>query len=199
MPVPKGDIMTIDEIKRELKKILKPGRFNHTIGVMNTSVKLAQTYGADESKAAMAGLLHDCAREIKGEVLFELCERYHIPVDDVCRTQPELLHGPLGSKLSEEVYGVSDREVLDAVCYHTTGRENMSLLEKIVFVADIIEPSRNFKGVDEIRKDAFVDLDKAVLAALDGSIRYVLSKGALLHIDTVNSRNYLINEINKRW
>jgi len=190
--------MTTDEIKSKLKQTLKENRYNHTIGVMETAVKLARVYGEDENKAEIAGLLHDCAREIRGEELFELCGKYHIPVDDVSRAQPELLHGPVGAKLAEEVFGIKDADILNAICYHTTGRMNMSMLEKIIYIADIIEPLRSFEGVEELRKEAVVDINRAVLLALDGSIRYVLSKGAMLHVDTVNSRNYLLNEICKQ-
>lgn len=189
--------MTVDEIKSKLKQTLKENRYNHTIGVMETAKKLAQIYGEDENKAEIAGLLHDCAREIRGEKLFELCEKYHIPVDDVSKAQPELLHGPLGAKLAEEVFGINDADILNAIYYHTTGRKNMSMIEKIIYIADVIEPLRDFEGVEEIRKEAMIDIDRAILLALDGSIRYVLSKGEMLHIDTVNSRNYILSEICK--
>lgn len=186
--------MTIDEMKNKLQGILTPKRYSHSLNVMNTAVQLARIYGADEKKAAVAGLLHDCARDIRGGKVFDLCDSYSIHVDSICKVQPELLHGPLGAKLVEDEYGVTDKEVQRAIHYHTTGCEDMNLLEKVVFIADYIEPGRSFNGVDAIRKQAYADMDGAIIQALDSTIRFVLSKGNLVHPDTVIARNHLILE-----
>lgn len=183
---------SIEDIKLRLEQTLTPKRFTHSINVMSTAIELGQKYGVDKEKCALAGLMHDCAREIKGDALFELCVNYKIIVDEVSKVQPELLHGPLGSRIAKNDYGVTDEQALNAIHYHTTGRENMSSLEKIVFIADYIEPGRKFSGVKEIRKIAFNDIDKAILITLEDTIKHVLSKGTLIHALTVSARNYII-------
>jgi predicted HD superfamily hydrolase involved in NAD metabolism len=186
--------MTIDEMKNKLQAVLKPKRYTHSINVMETAGKLAEKYGIDMEKAALAGLLHDCARDIKGEKVFELCDEFGIKVDYIGIKQPELLHGAIGSKLAVTEYGIDDTEILDAICYHTTGCENMSLLSKIVFMADYIEPGRTFPGANDARKLAYKDIDSAMVMALDKTIKYVIDRGALIHPNTVNARNSIIFE-----
>ncbi len=187
--------MTLEEIRIRLESVLNPKRFKHSINVMNEAVELAGVYGENTEKAALAGLLHDCARGMKGEEIFSACEKYSILPDNVSKAQPELLHGVIGTELAREDYGITDRTVLNAIRYHTTGRENMELLEKIIFVADYIEPGRDFPGVREAREIAFTDIDRAVLLALNRTIEYVLIKGALIHIDTIFARNFMINSM----
>ncbi|MCX7710089.1 MAG: bis(5'-nucleosyl)-tetraphosphatase (symmetrical) YqeK [Clostridia bacterium] len=181
-----------EEMRKKLEGVLTAKRFVHSLNVMKTSMELAQKYGEDKEKAAIAGLLHDCAREIRGEELFNQCKKYHIHIDDIDRIQPELLHGQLGVEIAREHYGVEDPAILKAIRYHTTGGRDMSLLDKIVFIADSIEPNRTFPGVEELRKTAFNQMDHAVMMALDRTIKYVISKGALIHPDTIEARNYLI-------
>lgn len=189
--------MTIDEMKQKLENTLSTKRFVHSLNVMDTAKELASKYGEDEEKAAIAGLLHDCAREIKGDKIFELCSTFGIPVDYITQHQPDLLHGPIGSFLARQDYGIGDVGILRAIYSHTTGRENMELLEKIVFMADYIEPNRNFPGVDEARMDVGTDINKALVIALNRTIKHVMIKGALIHPDTISARNYLIKEYGK--
>ncbi len=190
--------MDLEDMRKRLELVLSDKRYRHSVNVMETAVKLAVKYGEDSSKAALAGLLHDCAREIRGEEIFEACRRYDIPVDMVTRAQPELLHGSIGAELAREEYAVWDESVLDAIRFHTTGRENMSMLEKIVFIADYIEPGRNFPEVHEARKIAFEDIDMAVLNSLDRTMGYLINRGVLIHTDTVNARNSVISLIKAR-
>ncbi len=190
--------LTLEEMKEKLKKSLNNKRFIHSIGVMETAVKLAEIYGEDKWNAAVAGLLHDCAKDIEGEELLKLCRRNNIEVDDISREQPELLHGKIGACIAREEYGIEDQRVLDAIRHHTMGRENMSLLEKIIYIADYIEPNRNYPGIEKVRKAAFTNLDEAVLMSLDNTIRCVITKGVLIHPDTVNARNYLVFSNNCR-
>jgi predicted HD superfamily hydrolase involved in NAD metabolism len=186
--------MSFDEILLKIESTLSNKRFLHSIGVMASAKELAKMYGINKDKAALAGLLHDCARDIKAEDIFILCKRFHIKTDYVTRAQPELLHGPIGSKIAEKEYGVTNKEVLEAIYYHTTGCEHMTPLTKIVFIADYIEPGRSFHGVEEVRKLANIDLDGAVLLALNNTLEYVISKGAMVHTDTIFARNHLIFE-----
>jgi len=184
--------MNVEEIKKKLENTLTPKRFIHSVNVMKTSVELAAKHGEDAGKATIAGLLHDCARDIKGGGLFEQCERFKVSVDDLGRLQPELLHGPLGAELARSEYGINDEYVLRAIRFHTTGCSNMSLLDKIVFIADCIEPNRSFAGVEEIRRLAYRDIDASIIISLERTIRHVISKGTLIHPDTVDARNHLI-------
>jgi len=187
----------IDDIKFDLMNTLTPKRYKHSIGVMDTARDMARVFGADEEKAALAGLVHDCARDIRGEEVFQMCDKYNIYVDEICRIQPELLHGPLGSRIAEEKYGIRDKEILDAIYWHTTGHENMAILEKIILVADCVEPSRNYPGVDKIRYEAFRNIDRAVVLTLDSTLKYVIDNSRLVHMETLKARNYiLLSEIN---
>jgi predicted HD superfamily hydrolase involved in NAD metabolism len=183
--------MTIDEIKVKLQKNLTQKRYIHSINVMNTAVRLAQKYGADLENAAYAGLLHDCARDIGGEKLFELCLKFGIHIDEISGRQPELLHAQLGSKLALTEYEIDNLQVLKAIEYHITGCPGMDMLACIVFTADYIEPGRDFKGVDIIREEAYKNIDKAMILGINSTIGYVLQKGGLLHPDTVNTLNWL--------
>lgn len=189
--------MTREEMKQKLKKTLNPKRFAHSVSVMDTAAELASRYGIDTEKAAVAGLLHDCARDIKGEKVFELCKQFDIEVNYITKTQPELLHGPIGSNLARIEYQVEDPDIIEAIRYHTTGCEKMTMLEKIIFIADYIEPNRNFPGVNEIRREAYSDINRAMVFALNKTIKFVMARGSLIHPETVNARNDLINEFGK--
>lgn len=190
--------MTIQEIKIKLEKSLNQKRYRHSLNVMDTSVQLAKKHGEDVEKAAVAGLLHDCARDIRGQELFEVCSRFGIEINDMNKLQPELLHGQLGIYIAKEQYGITDDYILRAIRYHTTGCSNMSMLDKIVFIADSIEPNRIFPGVEDLRRTAYSDIDESVLQSLDRTIKYVISKGALIHPDTIEARNFLVLNKKKR-
>ncbi len=183
----------VEEIKSRLAKTLSPRRYKHTLGVAETAEKLARHYGCNAEKAALAGLLHDCARDIRGPQLFDLCDEYGVEVTPIYRAQPELLHGLIAAKLIRREYGIDDPEIENAVRIHTTGSDNMSLLDKVLFLADLIEPGRDFPGVDELRNLAWQDLDEAILLAIDRTIKYVLDKrDALIHPDTIHARNAIL-------
>lgn len=189
---------TIENIKSDLKEKLTEKRYNHSVNVMEVAVKLADKYNEDKSKAAVAGILHDCARCLKYEDAVKLCKLYNIHVDEEIISQIELLHGPLGEAIARNEYGITDEDILSAIRYHTTGYINMSMLEKIIFIADYIEPARNFEGVEEARRLAFEDIDRAVLYSLDNTIRHLLSKGAVIHCNTIMARNSIINTIREK-
>lgn len=170
----------IDELSRKLHTALTPKRFKHTQGVAEEAVKMAKKYGADTDKAYIAGLLHDCAKCIPTAKKLDYCKKYGIKTDDILKNQPDLTHSFLGAKIAERDYGISDKDILNAIAYHTTGRADMSLLEKIVYIADFIEPNRKyFKGLDEIRKLAYEDIDKAMIEILKQTILY--NKGKAIH------------------
>lgn len=172
----------IELIKAKLHYTLTPNRYRHTIGVAKECVQLAKRYGADSDKAYMAGLLHDCAKCMTDEEKLNLCDKYGMVLDDILKKQPDLTHSFLGAEVAKREYGITDEEILNAIAYHTTGRENMTLLEKIVFIADYIEPNREyFDGLDEVRELAYKDIDKAVLTSLENTINYNILKNRIIH------------------
>ena len=161
------------KIQHTLKKELDENRYHHTLGVMYTSASMAMRYDVDVQKALYAGLLHDCAKCIPSDKKIRLCEKYGLPVSSVEKENPSLLHARLGAYLAHEKYGVTDKEIIHAIESHTTGRPGMSMLEKIVYIADYIEPGRN-KAADlpRVRKLAFEDLDACMAEILCDTLKY---------------------------
>lgn len=188
-------MMSIDEIRDKLKQMLSPKRYAHSIHVMEAAGKLAEKYGEDVDKAILAGLIHDCARDLKKPETFALCNKYGIIADNVMQSHPELLHGKVGSFLAQELFGVDNPRVISAVAEHTMGCEGMDKLCSIVFIADYIEAGRNYPGVEIIRKAADESLEKAVVAGLDNTIEYILDKGGMLHPQTVATRNWALKQL----
>ena len=166
----------LKELTREMEKVQSPKRFTHTLGVEYTAAALAMRYGEDLEKAQLAGLLHDCAKCMDNDKLLAVCEKHHISITEVERRNPYLLHAKVGSYLAKKEYKVEDLEILNAILYHTTGHPGMTLLEKIIFTADYIEPGRKqAPNLTEIRKMAFTDLDKAVKKILEDTLDYLKS------------------------
>ena len=142
--------MNILEIQNQLRKKQTERRFLHILGVQYTSASLAMRYGADMHKASMAGLLHDCAKHMTADKLIKICERHNIEITEAEHKSPYLRHAKVGAYLASAKYGICDEDILNAICCHTTGKPAMTLLEKIVFVADYIEPSRKMCIRDRI-------------------------------------------------
>ena len=187
--------MTIDKIKDILKERLSEKRYMHSIGVAEEAERLAVKYDADKEKAYLAGLVHDCAKEIKNEEAKSLLkDKYAINTDMVTLNTHKLLHGPLGACIMQYEFGIYDVEIFDAVKYHTTAKADMNLLTKILYIADYIEPNRDFNGVEELRKIAYEDIDAAILIGLDWTIEELIEKKSMIHPDTVRARNFLICE-----
>lgn len=187
--------MTLKEINDKLKISLKPQRYRHSVSVAETAVHLAELYGADADKAYLAGLVHDCAKNCSKDELFELADRYSLEIDEVSGVSWGLLHGFVGAELARHEYGISDDEIYDAVYYHTIGRADMPLLTEIIYLADGIEPLRNYPGVDEIRKASEENLHKAVVMYTDATVKYVLKRGFLLHPAAIETRNFYIGKL----
>lgn len=157
-----------------MKKIQDSKRFEHTLGVEYTAAALAMRYGCDIREAQAAGLLHDCAKCLTDEKRLSICKKHHIPVTPIERKNPFLLHAKVGAYLAEKKYGVRNKDILNAIRSHTTGRRNMSTLEKIVFIADYIEPGRNHApNLAEVRQLAFVDIDQALVRILEDTLAYL--------------------------
>jgi len=185
--------MNYEEMKAELQKRLKPGRFRHSLGVADTAVFLARRFGVDEEKARVAGLLHDCAREFPNDALIEEAARRGIAVEPLERSMPLLLHAYIGAERVKEIYGVEDAEICQAIYRHTVGGGNMTPLDKIIWYADMIEPNRDYPEVEHLRRLAReASLDEMVLVGLSESIVFVVRKGHLVHPATVQARNEIL-------
>ncbi len=190
-------MQSIDEIIEWLKKNLNEKRFAHTMGVAQTAQSLAEKWGANTQDAFLAGLVHDCAKEVPLDKTIELLEQDGVKLGEMEKRSPGILHAPLGAILARDIFGIANEDVLSAVRYHTTGRENMTLLEKIVYVADFIEPNRPYKEAEIIRLIAEEDIDKAVLCETDMVIKFNIDKGRFIHTDTIKTRNYFLIMINE--
>lgn len=174
-----------------LKKRIDNDRLEHSKNTANEAVKLAKRYGVDTKKAYIAGLLHDVA---KGKCRFglrKLAEEYDVTIDEFEQRNPELTHGKLGAIMVSKQLGIKDKEILSAIRWHTTGKANMTMLEKIIYIADIIEPGRNFDGIDAIRKLAKKNIDDALVLALESVMKFVHSKGFALHPKSIEAYQYL--------
>ena len=168
----------IRKLRKKIEKVQDAKRFEHTLGVEYTAAALAMCYGASVEDARLAGLLHDCAKCLTDEKRLSICKKNDIPVTEIEMRNPFLLHAKVGAFLAKEKYGVGKQDILNAILYHTTGHENMSLLEKIIFVADYIEPGRKqAPNLLEIRKLAFQNLDNAMLQILEDTLKYLQSGG----------------------
>ncbi len=181
------------ELMKHMKDVLPKKRYIHTLGVAYLSSALAMCYGYDNVKAFTAGILHDCAKCEPDDVILEKCISLGLSVtDDQCHA-PYLLHGMLGAYYAKNIYGIKDADILNAITWHTTGRPEMGLLEKIVFVADYIETGRTQSttpSLNEIRKIAFTDIDYAVYLETKNIVDYLGSTGAYIDRTTFETMNY---------
>lgn len=184
--------MTEKEMKERLKAALKPKRYQHCMGVCSEAVRMAKLFGADREKARIAALLHDCAKCIEHKEQLKLCEKYGIELDEITLKCPAVIHAPLGAAIAKAEYEIEDEEILRAVALHTTGGADMTTLDKIIYIADMIEPSRDYKGVDELRSLTRKDLDDAMFEALQSTLKFNLKKGAVIHPDTISAWNSLL-------
>ncbi len=163
--------MDLNEIKIKLKEF-NPSLYNHSIGTMEEAEKLALNYGVDVKKAKVAGLLHDCGKKMTGEM-------------------DNLTHSKLSAEFAKETFNIKDLEILKAIRYHTTGRENMTMLDKIIFIADKIEPRRKYDKVDELRIIAYKNIDEAIIKSLESTIEYVKMRNAKLDYESLKTLNFL--------
>ncbi|SFB67357.1 bis(5'-nucleosyl)-tetraphosphatase (symmetrical) YqeK [Butyrivibrio sp. YAB3001] len=179
------------KLRKELQKELKPDRFDHTLGVAYTAASMAFVHGADVQKALIAGMLHDCAKCMTHEEHVKICEKNKIDMTDVERRNHSLLHAKVGVYIARTKYDIYDTEILDAIRWHTTGREDMSLLEKIVYIADFIEPNRRqLEDMDLIRKEAFTDIDLCLAHILHNSVVYLKTIGKECDDATMDAYEY---------
>jgi predicted HD superfamily hydrolase involved in NAD metabolism len=185
-------MMELAAMRALLKESLPAKRFKHSVNVYETALELAEAHHLPPEKVAVAALLHDCGREVGSKASVAWARELVLPIDEVELAQPILLHAKLGVYNAMHKYGVADQEILDAIRYHTTGMYGMSKLAKIVFLADMIEPGRDFPGVEQLRRLAFKDLDAAMLLGYANTMRYLVQEGLLIHPHCVLAYNELI-------
>lgn len=188
----------LQRLDAALRRRISGERLEHTYGVMETAVKLAERYGADVERARVAGLMHDYAKALPGGELLELGRRWGLIRDPAEEENPHLLHAEVGAALLRAEGLIQDEAVLAAIASHTFGRPGMALLDKLLWVADMIEPHRRFPGLERIRTLAGQDLDLGLLAGLDQTLAYLLARGWRIHMGTVATRNWVLAELAKR-
>lgn len=181
--------MERQEILAKLKKKLPEKRYEHSIGVAYTAATMAFMHGVDYEKAYIAGLLHDCAKYVPNDKKIRKLEKRNIHISECEYKNPDLLHAKLSAVYANEKYDIKDKDILFSIAYHTTGRPEMSTLEKIIYIADFIEPNRDLlPEMDVIRKEAYTDLDLCLLHILHNCVHYLNKKGAV--IDTITEQTY---------
>lgn len=184
--------MDLTQMDAMLKLTLKPNRYVHSVNTMKVAVSLAERYGEDQESAAIAGLLHDCAKNLNDEETLRYCNTHCICLNEVEQKQVFLMHGAVGAIIASETYGVKDKIILNAIRFHTTGFAQMNMMDKIIFLADYIEPGRSHSEVSKARKLAFEDIDKAMICSFDSIIKYVIDQKGLIHPNTIEARNSIL-------
>ena len=182
--------LKLQELRPVALSYLKAKRIAHVLGTEETAVKLAEKYGADVDKARVAALLHDCTKRLTMEEQLALCEKYGIALDELEQRALKLLHAKTGAALAREVFGADD-EICNAILWHTTGRPDMTRLEKVIYLADFIEPSRSFPGVEALRRTVWQNLDQGLLMGLSMTIEEMEEMGNPVHHNTIEARDYL--------
>lgn len=189
--------MNLNNIKQKLSEMLPEKRMIHSLNVADCAVKLCEIYGCDKDKAYIAGILHDCAKYLDKEQVNYYVNKYNIVLDEFEKDSLALSHSIIGSYIAENEFNIYDKEIINAIRYHTTGKENMTLLEKIIYIADLIEVNRSFPYVDTLRELVYnKNLDEALLLSFDNTIKFIIDSKQIIHPRTVNARNYLMKTLN---
>lgn len=191
---------SVNKITEDLQHCLPDKRFTHTIGVAKTAKEMAEIFNVNPNKAYLAGMLHDCAKNLSDKELLKICYENNILVTDSERKSPYLLHGKAGAYIAETKYGISDKEVLSAIIWHTTGKADMSELEKIIFSADYIEPGRDKQpNLEYLRKISKTDLDLLVYSILKDTLEYLeSSKNKSIDENTMRAYEFYKKIIDER-
>lgn len=179
-----------------VEKRLSPDRFEHSLRVVETALKLAEGKKIDREKVYLAALLHDLAKDMREAELLKLARENGLITCPAEERQPDLLHGPVGAWLCREQLGIKDEEVLQAIRFHSTGKRDMGMLDIIIYLADLIEPGRSYPRVNDLRAVCKNDLMRGLLCAFDFTLLYVLEKNLLIHPHTVEARNWLLLKMN---
>lgn len=188
---------SLTKLRKAMEKTLEPKRYEHTLSVAYTAANLAMVHGVDIEKALVAGMLHDCAKCMNHHKQMSLCKKNNICLSEMEKTKDSpLIHAKAGSVLARKEYGIKDEDILNAICYHTTGRPEMSPLEKVIYIADYIEPERvrakrtyaELEELREVRRLAYHDLDSALCKILSDTLTYLSKKGG--RIDDMTRETY---------
>jgi predicted HD superfamily hydrolase involved in NAD metabolism len=190
--------MKIEEAQSTIREMLPDKRYRHSLGVSETAGKLAARFGADVDKARLAGMLHDIVKYFPDKKLKQLIEQHPNISNEYLSYSNNLWHAPAGAAYVEQTLGVKDRDILNAIIYHTTGKKDMTRLEKIIFLADYIEPGRDFPGVEDVRKAAENSLDEAVFEELLRTITHLLDQHQRVYPDTFFAYNDLVGSQNNQ-
>ncbi len=185
------------EYTEVLRERLTERRFNHSLNVAKSAKELAGIYGYDEEKAYTAGLIHDCCKDTPAGLQLSYMLENSMALSDMEISTAKLYHAMCGSMFIQKEFGIDDKEIINAVRYHTTGRKNMSLLEKIVFIADFISEERDYNGVDIMREKARRSLDEAIVEGLSFTIKDLIDAGRVVHTDTLDAYNDAIINVEK--
>ena len=186
--------LSMNELRCVALSYLKPKRMAHVLGTEEEAVRLARRYGVDETEARVAALLHDCTKKLGLEEQLQLCEQYGVQLDEMQAWALKLQHAITGAEVARDVFGVSDA-VYEAIRWHTTGKADMTTLEKVIYLADYIEPTRDFPGVEELRKAVYEDLDRGLLLGLQMSVQEMENWGNPVHEDTLRARDFLAQQL----
>jgi predicted HD superfamily hydrolase involved in NAD metabolism len=189
--------MNREKALRLVREQLTEHRYIHTIGVMDTSIELAKKYGVDENKAELAAIFHDYAKFRDKEEMRNIILEQNMP-QDLLAHHDELWHAPVGAYLVEKEVGIKDKDVLEAIKCHTSGKINMTSLDKVLYVADYIEPGRDFPGVEEVRESAKASLDIAMIQAMKNTISYLLKRNQPIYPDTFHAYNDMTMKVKGR-
>ncbi len=184
--------MKPDQCRKLMQEMLSDELYRHSLGVAKAAVVLAKRLGVDVEKAELAGLLHDYGKRYSHQELIEKADQLNLKLDELTRREGKLLHAPVGAALLYSELQINEADLTEAVSDHTTGRSGMSMLGKVLYLADYIEENRNFEGVEMIRQLASTDFDQALLAAVNNAIRSVLARNLILHPRSVEFRNSLL-------
>ncbi len=185
-------MLSIEEIKLYLKENLNSNRYNHTLGVGETAKKLAEVNKISIEKAEIAALAHDVAKNLSLQKMQSIIEKNNIELTNTEKENSNLWHSIIAPIEARNKLKIDDEDILDAVRWHTTGKENMSILTKIIYIADMIEPGRDFPGVEKIRQTTFENLDEGVLLGLTESMKDLLNRNLIIDLNTIKARNYFL-------
>ena len=184
-------MMVFEMISEKLQKALDEPRYKHTIGVMYTAGCMAMSHGYDIQKAMLAGLLHDCAKCMTHDERLSLCEKYQVEVTASELENKALLHAKAGAILAKVEYNIEDMDILHAIAVHTTGEQDMSVLDKIIYIADYIEPGRDkAPDLEQVRFLAYRDLNACMAKILDDTMMYLKSRGGLIDPTTAKAQAF---------
>ena len=189
--------LPMEQLEGVVLSLLNPNRIRHVLGCRDTAVALAKRWGADETDAARAGILHDITKALDGPLQLTLCAAYGKMLTDFSRRYPKTLHALTGSLVAERIFGENPR-VVSAICHHTTGRAGMNLLEAIIYVADYMEPNRDFPGVERLRELAFTDIQAALKLGLEMTLEHLKKQGSEVSPESREALEYFQNQSSRK-